>query len=129
LNWTGLFPVHGPSDEYAVLVTSLTEEILTLAQLYRDRADMENNFDELKNQWGWGGFVTKDLLRCQIAARSIALIYNWWSLFVRLADPSKRREAITSPKTSELENRHGQNAFGRPKPGTESRDSCLNRLA
>jgi len=54
---------------------------------------MENNFDELKNQWGWGGFVTKDLLRCQIAARSIALIYNWWSLFVRLADPSKRRES------------------------------------
>jgi hypothetical protein len=67
-----------------------------VAQLYRDRADMENNFDELKNQWGWGGFVTKDLLRCQIAARNIALIYNWWSLFVRLADPSKRREAITS---------------------------------
>lgn len=96
LNWTGLFPVQGPVYEYAVLVTSLSEEILTLAQLYRDRADMENNFDELKNQWGWGGFVTKDLLRCQIAARNVALIYNWWSLFVRLADPSKRREAITS---------------------------------
>jgi Transposase DDE domain group 1 len=96
LNWTGLFPVQGPRYEYAVLVTNLTEEILTLAQLYRDRADMENNFDELKNQWGWGGFVTKDLLRCLIAARTIALIYNWWSLFVRLADPSKRREAITS---------------------------------
>jgi hypothetical protein len=96
LNWTGLFPVQGPTYEYAVLVTSLPEEILALAQLYRDRADMENNFDELKNQWGWSGFVTKDLLRCQIAARTIALIYNWWSLFVRLADPSKRREAITS---------------------------------
>ena len=96
LNWTGLFPVQGPAYEYAVLVTSLQEEILALAQLYRDRADMENNFDELKNQWGWGGFVTKDLLRCQIAARTIGLIYNWWSLFVRLADPSKRREAITS---------------------------------
>lgn len=52
--------------------------------------------DELKNQWGWCGFVTQDLLRCQIAARNIALIYNWWSLFVRLADPSKKREAITS---------------------------------
>ena len=39
--------------------------------------------------------MTKDLLRCQIAARNIALLYNWWSLFVRLADPSKRREAIT----------------------------------
>lgn len=96
LNWTGLFPVQGPNYEYAVLVTSLQEEILSIAQLYRDRADMENNFDELKNQWGWGGFVTKDLLRCQIAARNIALIYNWWSLFVHLADPSKRREAITS---------------------------------
>jgi hypothetical protein len=36
--------------EYAVLVTSLDEEILGLAQLYRDRADCENVFDELKNQ-------------------------------------------------------------------------------
>ena len=36
--------------EYAVLVTSTQYEILTLAQLYRDRADAENNFDELKNQ-------------------------------------------------------------------------------
>ena len=35
--------------EYGVLVTSLEEEVLTLAQLYRDRADSENPFDELKN--------------------------------------------------------------------------------
>ena len=96
LNWGGMFPVQGQQYEYAVLVTSLTLEVLTVAQLYRDRGDMENNFDELKNQWGWGGFMTEDLLRCQIAARTVALIYNWWSLFVRLADPSKRREAITS---------------------------------
>jgi hypothetical protein len=40
--------------EYAALVTSLDSEILTLGQLYRDRADCENVFDELKNQWGWG---------------------------------------------------------------------------
>ena len=26
----------------------------------------------------------------------MALIYNWWSLFVRLANPDARREAITS---------------------------------
>uniref|UniRef100_UPI00260E060D transposase n=1 Tax=Acidiferrobacter sp. TaxID=1872107 RepID=UPI00260E060D len=32
--------------EYAVLVTSTAHEILTVAQLYRDRADAENNFDE-----------------------------------------------------------------------------------
>jgi hypothetical protein len=82
--------------EYAALVTSLHSEILTLGQLYRDRADCENGFDELKNQWGWGGFTTQDLKRCRLLARSVALIYNWWSLFVRLADPVHQREAITS---------------------------------
>ena len=82
--------------EYAVLVTDLDYDILPLGQLYRDRADAENVFDELKNQWGWGGFTTKDLERCQLSARAVALIYNWWSLFVRLADPKTRREAITS---------------------------------
>jgi len=82
--------------EYAVLVTNTDHEILSLGQLYRDRADAENAFDELKNQWGWGGFTTHDLHRCQLAARAVALIYNWWSLFVRLANPPARREAITS---------------------------------
>jgi hypothetical protein len=82
--------------EYAVLVTNTSYEILSLGQLYRDRADAENAFDELKNQWGWGGYTTHDLHRCQLAARAVALIYNWWSLFVRLAHPEARREAITS---------------------------------
>jgi hypothetical protein len=82
--------------EYGVLATSLDEEVLTLAQLYRDRADSENPFDELKNQWGWAGFTTRDLARCQLMARFIALIYNWWNLFVRLAKPDKHLEAITS---------------------------------
>ena len=82
--------------EYAVLVTSTAHEILTLAQLYRDRADAENNFDELKNQWGWGGFTTQDLARCRLMARMVALVYNWWTLFVRLAQPHKHFEAISS---------------------------------
>jgi hypothetical protein len=82
--------------EYAVLVTSTPYEILALAQLYRDRADAENNFDELKNQWGWGGFTTQDLARCQLMARMVALVYNWWTLFVRLAQPHKHFEAISS---------------------------------
>lgn len=80
----------------AALVTSLDNDILTMGQLYRDRADCENTFDELKNQWGWGGFTTHDLKRCRLAAGMVALIYNWWSLFVRLADPEHHREAITS---------------------------------
>jgi hypothetical protein len=96
LDWKSAFPCAGTEYEYAVLVTSLTESALAVAQLYRDRGDAENNFDELKNQWGWAGFTTPDLYRCQAMARHIALAYNWWSLFVRLADPSVRREAITS---------------------------------
>jgi len=82
--------------EYAVLVTSLPDEILTIARHYRDRADCENSFDELKNQWGWGGYTTKDLKRCRFISRMVALVYNWWSLFVRLANPEKHHEAITS---------------------------------
>jgi hypothetical protein len=82
--------------EYGVLVTSLEEEVLALAQLYRDRGDSENPFDELKNQWGWAGFTTRDLARCQLMARFIALVYNWWNLFVRLAEPDRHLEAITS---------------------------------
>jgi Transposase DDE domain group 1 len=82
--------------EYAVLVTSLDSEILSLGQLYRDRADCENSFDELKNQWGWGGFTTRDLKRCRLMAGCVALAFNWWNLFVRLADPNHHREAITS---------------------------------
>jgi hypothetical protein len=93
------FAEVGPDNElweYAALVTSLEDEILTLGQLYRDRADAENVFDELKNQWGWGGFTTQDLTRCRLLASTVALIYNWWSLFARLADPEHHREAITA---------------------------------
>jgi len=82
--------------EYAVLVTSTPYEILALAQLYRDRADAENNFDELKNQWGWGGFTTHDLARCRLTARLVALFYDWWNIFARLAEPDRHMEAITS---------------------------------
>jgi hypothetical protein len=82
--------------EYAVLVTNTDYPLEALGQLYRDRADCENGFDELKNQWGWGGYTTHDLERCNLSARAVALIYNWWSWYVRLAHPKTRLEAITS---------------------------------
>ncbi len=82
--------------EYAVLVTNTDHTVEAIGQLYRDRADCENGFDELKNQWGWGGYTTRDLERCNLSARAVALIYNWWSWYVRLAHPKARREAITS---------------------------------
>jgi len=85
-----------PEYEYAVLITTLEDEILTIAQHYRDRADSENIFDELKNQWGWGGYTTQDLQRCSLVARAVGLVYNWWNLYVRLANPDKHLEAVTS---------------------------------
>lgn len=97
LSWSALATCGpAPDYEYQVLVTNLKEELLSVADLYRQRADAENVYDELKNQWGWGGFTTKDLLRCQVAARHVALVYNWWSLFVRCAEPDRAREALTS---------------------------------
>ena len=82
--------------EYAVLVTNLDDDIFTLTQHYRDRGDSENNFDELKNQWGWCGYTTQDLKRCKIIGKFIALIYDWWNIFTRLVDPNCHREAVTS---------------------------------
>ena len=46
--------------EYAVLVTNTNYEILSLGQIYRDRADAENAFDELKNQWA--GAVSRPMI-------------------------------------------------------------------
>lgn len=82
--------------EYQVLVTNLDDEISTIAQHYRDRADCENNFDELKNQWGWCGYTTRDLKRSRLMAKMIALVYNWWTIFTRLANPNSHLEAVTS---------------------------------
>jgi hypothetical protein len=40
----------------------------------------------------WGGFTTQDLPRCRLLAGTVALVYKWWSLFVRLADPEHHRD-------------------------------------
>lgn len=82
--------------EYCVLVTNLDRSVLEIAQHYRDRGDCENNYDENKNQWGWGGFTTQDLASTRIMAAIVALISNWWNVYTRLAIPEKHAEAITS---------------------------------
>ena len=87
------------SGEITVLVTSLDEKDFpteAMPRLYRERADMENNYDKLKNQWGWGGFTTRKMEPCQLAAMFIALVYNWWGLYVRFYDPEHHREAVTT---------------------------------
>ncbi|SDZ09621.1 transposase [Nitrosomonas sp. Nm33] len=82
--------------EHTVLVTNADYSLEAFGRLYRDRADCENGFDELKNQWGWDGYTTHDLERCNLSVRAVALIYNWWSGYVRLAHPRTHLEAITS---------------------------------
>lgn len=87
------------SGKIAVLVTSLDEQAYpteSMPPLYRERADCENVFDELKNQWGWNGYTTRKLAPCRLMANLIALIYNWWNLYVRFYDEEHHREAITS---------------------------------
>lgn len=95
----GLVVEHKGGDwyEHAVLVTNWEQQaLLAIAQIYRDRGDAENMFDELKNQWGWTGFSTADLKRSQLMARMVALIFNWWSIFTRMATGRKHGEAITT---------------------------------
>ena len=58
--------------EYAVMVTDVRCPLESVGQLYRDRADGENGFDELKNQWSLSGFTTQDINRCQTTARACA---------------------------------------------------------
>ena len=87
------------SGKIAVLVSSLDAlawPTLAMPRLYRERADAENCFDELKNQWGWNGYLTRQLSPCRLLANLIALIYNWWNLYVRFYDAEHHREAITS---------------------------------
>ncbi len=87
------------SGKIAVLVTSLDEKAFPaqgMPRHYRDRADAENNYDELKNQWGWNGFTSRKLKPCRLMANLVALFYNWWNLYVRFYDAEHHREAIRS---------------------------------
>lgn len=81
----------------AVLVCSLDEEdypTRAMPRFYRERADAENNYDELKNQWGWAGFTTRKLGPCRLMGNLVALFFNWWSLYLRFYDAEHHREAI-----------------------------------
>ncbi|MFT7549664.1 MAG: hypothetical protein ACI9VI_003527 [Candidatus Azotimanducaceae bacterium] len=79
--------------EYSVLITSLEDEPVSVFQHYRDRADCENVFDEMKNQWGWGGYTTLDLKSRLIFAkvmyrqhkRTLSLSNNVSKPYLRIA--------------------------------------------
>lgn len=61
------------SGKIAVLVTSLDSIAFPTSVMpkhYRDRADAENCFDELKNQWCWGGYTSRKLAPSRLMAQS-----------------------------------------------------------
>lgn len=76
-----------PEEDVAVYVTKLgpgeakSEQI---AILYRKRADADNVFDELKNQWGFRGYCSQKAVVTEAAARLVLLACNLWTLLVRL---------------------------------------------
>ena len=84
--------------EYEAYVTNLSVKEANswqIVDLYRKRADCENVFDELKNQWGFAGFCANDANVTEIAARILLLTYNLWTLFSRLMRPERHIEADT----------------------------------
>lgn len=83
-------------DCYALVTNDSGLDPVALTQLYRDRGDCENNFDEYKNQWGWCGFVTQKIKPTRAMARLIAIVANWWNVFCRLAEGGRHMEAVTS---------------------------------
>ena len=87
------------SYEYCAFVTNLSPEqyqAWQIAEIYQQRADCENIFDELKNQWVLAGFCSQKQNVTELAARFTVLSYNIWSLFVRFFSTRQHREAKTS---------------------------------
>ena len=82
--------------ELAVYITNLNVAQYSAWQvqaLFRERADPENVFDELKNQWGFNGFCSRKRRVSALAARLLLLVYNLWNLFLRLLEPARHVEA------------------------------------
>lgn len=88
--------MYADGYEWHALVTDLDYDPRAVSRLYRERGDCENIFDEMKNQWGWGGFVTQDMKRTAIAAGLSAFVANCWNIFCRLGGDGSHQEAVTT---------------------------------
>lgn len=82
--------------EWYALVTDLDMDARDVLPLYRERCDCENVFDEMKNQWGWGGFTAHSLKQTALFAGLAVIAANLWNVFTRLGDDGTHREASTT---------------------------------
>lgn len=81
--------------EFEAYVTSLPAgevNVWQIIELYRQRADTENVFDELKPQGGLEGFCCRKRNATALAARLGLLFYNRWHLVLRLLEPGRHVE-------------------------------------
>ena len=82
LSIPGLELVEASDETYAdgyewyALVTDLDMDARDVLPLYRGRGDCENVFDEMKNQWGWGGFTAHSLAQTALFARLSVIVAN-----------------------------------------------------
>jgi len=117
--------------ECTVLVTDVTYLLETVAQSYRGRCDCENGFDELKNQWGLGGFTMQDSTRCQTHRAGCCTRVQLVSWYCRAAHPEGRLDALTSRPL--LLAAVGRSAQPRGQhtavPDAAARDDATHRIA
>ena len=93
---TAIVGMYADGYEWYALVTDLDLGPRAVSQLYRDRGDCENIFDEMKNHYGWGGFVTQDMKRTAIVAGLSAFVANVWNVFCRIGGDGSHEEALTT---------------------------------
>ena len=82
--------------EWYALVTDLDMDARDILPPCRGRGDCENVFDEMKNQWGWGGFTAHSLAQTALFAGLSVIAANLWNIFTRLGGDGSHREAATS---------------------------------
>ena len=74
-----LFDMH--DYRYQSWVTNMTLPAAEVWRLYRGRADSENRIEELKYDFGIGGFCLKEFYATEASFRSVMVAYNLISLF------------------------------------------------
>ena len=83
-------------DLIATVMVSMINGATRFRHFDRLRGDCENVFDEMKNQWGWGGFTARTLAQTALFAGLSVIAANLWNVFTRLCDDGTHREAATS---------------------------------
>jgi hypothetical protein len=98
-----------PEYEYLVLVTNLPTDLVGLTDLYLQRADAENGYDELKNQWGWGPGLQLVEFVCPLCRAKAATGSHYQPPVVALRSRTSERigQSVEGPDNQFAPSRHG----------------------